>query len=79
MVSSWSNPLPIAEQGATQVVIYTYEGRWIPIMYSCLAEALKFYNQALLHGAEIFVFPPHLLPRSTQSPDYLSPNKMIDH
>ena len=70
MVSSWSNPLPLAEHAAAQVVIYTYEGKWIPIMHSCLAEALKFYNQALLHGAEIFVFPPHLIPRSFQVLNY---------
>ena len=64
MVSSWSNPLPLAEYATTEVVIYTYEDRWIPIMYSCLAEALRLYHQALLHGAEIFVFPPALMPRT---------------
>jgi hypothetical protein len=64
MVSSWSNPLPLAEYATTEVVICTYEDRWIPIMYSCLAEALRLYQDALLHGAEIFLFPPNLIPRT---------------
>ncbi len=75
MVSSWSNPLPLAEYATTEVVIYTYEDRWIPIMYSCLAEALWLYQKALLHGAEIFVFPPDLAPWSPQALNYQSCTK----
>jgi hypothetical protein len=67
MISSWANPLPLAESAAAQVVIYTYEDRWIPIMYSCLAEAIGHYHKAVLHGTEIFVFPPHLVPWSSKA------------
>jgi hypothetical protein len=66
MVSAWSNPLPLEEYAAAKVVIYTYEGRWIPIMHSCLAEAIRSYHNAVLHGAEIFVFPSELAPWSSK-------------
>ncbi|MBW4548182.1 MAG: hypothetical protein KME25_27630 [Symplocastrum torsivum CPER-KK1] len=58
VASPWTNPLPLEEFAATKVVIYSYDDRWVPITFSNLAEAIKIYHQALLHGAEIFVFPP---------------------
>jgi hypothetical protein len=58
VASPWTNPLPLEEFAATKVVICSYDDRWVPITFSNLAEAIKIYQQALLHGAEIFVFPP---------------------
>lgn len=57
MVSAWSNPLPIEEHTATSVVICAYEGKWVPLKLSSLAEAINLHQKALLHGVEIFVFP----------------------
>lgn len=64
MISAWKNPLPLEEYTATKVVICAYEDKWVPIRFSSLAEAIKIYHKALLHGAEIFVFPPELTPWS---------------
>ena len=58
MISSWSNLIPLEEYTAAKVVICAYEGKWVPIRFSSLAEAITLYNNALLHGVEIFVFPP---------------------
>ncbi len=66
MVSPWSNPLPLEEYTAAKVVICAYQGKWIPITFSSLAEAIRLYQNALLHGAEIFIFPPDLAPWSSQ-------------
>jgi hypothetical protein len=57
MVSPWSNLLPVEEYTAAKVIICAYEGRWVPIRFSSLAEAISLYDKALLHGVEIFVFP----------------------
>lgn len=57
MVSPWSNLLPIEEYTGTSVVICAYEGRWVPLKLSSLAEAINLHHKALLHGVEIFVFP----------------------
>lgn len=67
MVSPWNNPLPSEEYTAIKVVICAYRDRWIPITVSNLAEAIRFYEQALLHGEEIFVFPPDLAPWSSKA------------
>jgi hypothetical protein len=66
MLSPWSNPLPQEENTAAKVVICAYEDRWVPIRFSSLAEAIKLYHMALLHGAEIFVFPSELAPWNTR-------------
>ncbi|HEY9609418.1 hypothetical protein [Allocoleopsis sp.] len=70
MISRWSNPLPREEYTAAKVVICAYEDRWVPITFSSLAEAIRLYHQALLHGTEIFVFPPDLAPWSLVTPNY---------
>ncbi len=62
MVSPWKNPLPLKECAAARVVICAYEERWIPISFTNLANAVRLYQKALLHGTEIFVFPPDLAP-----------------
>jgi hypothetical protein len=65
VVSPWKNPLPSKEFTAAKVVICTYHDGWIPITFSCLAEAIKLYRKGLLYGEEIFVFPPDLAPWSS--------------
>ncbi|HEY9596368.1 MAG TPA: hypothetical protein V6D33_01700 [Cyanophyceae cyanobacterium] len=57
MMSSCYNPLPLEEHTAAPVLIYAYEGGWVPIRFSSLGEAINLYHNALLHGVEIFVFP----------------------
>ncbi|HEY9650546.1 MAG TPA: hypothetical protein V6C95_07780 [Coleofasciculaceae cyanobacterium] len=57
MISSCHNPLPLDEHATAEVLIYAYEGGWVPIRFSSLGEAINLYHNALLHGVEIFVFP----------------------
>jgi hypothetical protein len=75
VVSPWKNPLPLEQYTAAKVVVYAYDDRWIPIMYSCLADAIKLYEKGSLCGAEIFVFPPDLAPWSPQALNYQSCTK----
>lgn len=72
MVSPWKNSLPLDAYKADQVVICAYEDRWVPITITCLAEAIKLYRRALLHGTEIFVFPPDLSPWNSLAFNYQS-------
>ncbi len=62
MVSPWKTPMPLSEDTRSQVVVYFYSDRWIPITCFCLAEAIRLYRKALLLGKEILVFPPDLDP-----------------
>ncbi len=41
----------------SRVVVYLYSGRWIPIMFCSLLEAISLYRQALQTGKEVYVFP----------------------
>ncbi|HEY9601423.1 MAG TPA: hypothetical protein V6C85_07435 [Allocoleopsis sp.] len=70
MVSPWKNSLPLEACKANQVIICAYEDRWVPITITCLAEAIKLYRRALLHGTEIFVFPPDLSPWNSLALNY---------
>ncbi|HEY9726567.1 MAG TPA: hypothetical protein V6D50_08980 [Chroococcales cyanobacterium] len=70
MVSPWKNSLPLEAYKADQVVICAYEDRWVPITITGLAEAIKLYRRALLHGTEIFVFPPDLSPWNSLAFNY---------
>ena len=72
MVSPWKNSLPLDAYKADEVVICAYEDRWVPITITCLAEAIKLYRRALLHGTEIFVFPPDLSPWNSLAFNYQS-------
>lgn len=69
MISCWSNPLPKEDYTAAKVVICAYEGKWVPITFSSLAEAIRLYQQAVLHGTEIFVFPCDLAPWNPVAPN----------
>ncbi len=60
----WQNPLPLEEYITSRVVIYYYNGRWIPIKFCRLAKAIRFYQEAKLEGKEIFVFPPDFDPNN---------------
>jgi hypothetical protein len=67
MVSPCSNLLPLEEYTAKKVVICAYEGSWVPIRFSSLAEAINLYHKALLQGVEIFVFPSDASSKELQS------------
>ena len=62
MISPWRSPLPLSEYTTEEVVVYFYSGRWIPIMFCRLAEAIALHRRALLAGRELFVFPPEVDP-----------------
>jgi hypothetical protein len=62
VISPWRSPLPREEYTTNQVVVYFYSGRWIPIMFCRLAEAIALHRRALLAGKELFVFPPEVNP-----------------
>lgn len=62
MISPWQNPLPTPEYTTRQVVVYFYNGRWIPIMFFSLAAAIQLQRQALPSGHELFIFPVNLNP-----------------
>jgi hypothetical protein len=51
------------EQYITQrVVIYFYSGRWIPIQFSDLGDAIILYKRLIAVGHQLFIFPVHLNP-----------------
>lgn len=62
MVSPWRNPLPLEEYATNRVVVYFYNGRWIPIMFYNLADAIALARKASQEGKEILVFPSDLNP-----------------
>ena len=62
VIDPWKNPLPLEEYKNSEVVICSYSDRWIPIMFSPLADALTHYHKASLLGEEVFVFPSNLTP-----------------
>ena len=62
MISPWRSPLPLEEYTMHQVVVYFYSGRWIPIMFCRLAEAIALHHKASLQGRELYVFPPDVDP-----------------
>ncbi|MEP0747566.1 hypothetical protein [Coleofasciculus sp. FACHB-501] len=67
MVSPWRNPLLLEDYTMSRVVVCFYSGRWIPIMFCPLVEAIAFHQNALKEGKEIFIFPPNCDPN-----DFLS-------
>lgn len=58
----WQNPLPLEEYIMSRVVIYYYNGRWIPIKFCRLGDAIKLSRQAKQQGQELFLFPPDFIP-----------------
>lgn len=62
MPAPWQNPLPLEEYAMNRVVVYYYSGRWIPIKFCRLADAIELYRKAKLQGKEIFIFPPDFVP-----------------
>ncbi len=62
MVSPWQNPLPHSESTRSRVVVYSYVGRWMPIMSSSLENAIALSRKARPKELEIVVFPPDLNP-----------------
>ena len=51
----------------SRVVVYLYSGRWIPIMFCSLGEAIQFHRQARLEGQQIYVFPSNVDPSNYQA------------
>lgn len=62
MPAPWQNPLPLGEYTTSRVVVYYYRGRWIPVKFCRLAEAIQLSDQARLQGTEMFIFPPDFKP-----------------
>lgn len=62
VISLWRNSLPLEEYATSEVVIYFYNGGWIPIIFSSLKEAIELYYRVKAKGNEVFIFPPHLKP-----------------
>jgi hypothetical protein len=72
MISPWKNLLPLEENTACKVVVCVIcEGKWIPVVFTNLANALRLYRQGLLLGREIFVFPCDATPWSPLALDTL--------
>ena len=42
----------------SRVVVCFYSGKWIPIMFCHLVDAIALHQNALKEGKEIFIFPP---------------------
>ncbi|WP_339381724.1 hypothetical protein [Dendronalium phyllosphericum] len=57
MVSIWRNPFPVEEYKTNRVVVYFYSGRWIPIMFHTLEEAIALHRKAVQLGKQLFIFP----------------------
>ncbi|QSJ19409.1 hypothetical protein JYQ62_12210 [Nostoc sp. UHCC 0702] len=64
MISTLRNPLPMEEYTNRRVVVYFYSGRWIPIMFYTLKEAIALHHKAQQQGKELFVFPPDCNPNN---------------
>ncbi len=76
MDSPWQVPLPLQEDTAHRVVVYFYNGGWIPITFYPLVDAIRFHRMALSSGMDIVVFPPDQDPRLANLPSsdaYASP------
>ncbi|GAB1540854.1 hypothetical protein NUACC21_35230 [Scytonema sp. NUACC21] len=48
----------------TRVVVYFYNGRWVPIKYCFLKKAIALYYKTLFSGQEVLLFPPNLDPNN---------------
>lgn len=64
MVTPWQIPLPLEEYTAQRVVVYFYSGKWIPITFSRLLDAIALHHKAKIEGREIYVFPSDVNPHN---------------
>jgi len=64
MASSRCVPLPLPESVASPVVIYFYNGSWIPVIHYSLAEAIALYYKGQSEGQALLAFPPNLDPNA---------------
>ena len=61
----------------SRVVVCFYSGKWIPIMFCPLVDAIALYRNALKEGKEIFIFPPDSDPNDFFSElAYLQPPRL---
>lgn len=62
MISPWRNPLPLQEYTTQRVVVYFYDGRWVPITVHSFMDAIQLHRQAQRNGHELYIFPNHVSP-----------------
>lgn len=74
MVSIWQNPFPVDEYKMNRVVVYFYSGRWIPIMFHTLDEAIALHRKAVQLGKQLFIFPADCNPSNESASDITFPN-----
>lgn len=63
MNSPWQVPLPQEEYTTSRVVVYFYNGGWIPITFYPLVDAIRLHSIGISSGMDIVVFPPEIDPR----------------
>lgn len=63
MNSPWQVPLPQEEYTTSRVVVYFYNGGWIPITFYPLVDAIRLHLRGMSSGMDIVVFPPEIDPR----------------
>jgi hypothetical protein len=61
--SPWQVPLPQEENTTSRVVVYFYNGGWIPITFYPLVDAIRLHLIGISSGMDIVVFPPEIDPR----------------
>ncbi len=71
MISPWHNPLPLEEYTTDPVVVYFYNGRWVPITHYSLKQAIALYQKAKEQGYRLFIFPSHVHPIEFEAPKQL--------
>jgi hypothetical protein len=62
MNSPWHLPLPLGKYSTSRVVVYFHNGRWIPITFYPLIDAINLCRKASSSGMDIAVFPLGLEP-----------------
>lgn len=76
MLSPWRSPLPLKKYMTSRVTVYFYNGRWIPIIFYTLGEAIALHRFALKFGKELFIFPPDCNPNEEPASSIVSFSKL---
>ncbi len=71
VISPWQTPLPCTEYTTHKVVVYYYNGRWIPIMFYKLSDAIALHRKARQEGKEIYIFPAGMNPNDFTKQDVI--------
>lgn len=67
VISPWYCPILVDKVRQEKVIIYSFNGKWNPILFCCLADAVAFYYQAAIEGQETCIFSQSLNPDHFQS------------